>query len=77
MGESGPPIPRDVIRVRVHPSVTAIPAEAFSSCDFLEEVDLPEGLQQIGQNAFSLCVSLHRIKIPSTRSQGDSTSSIL
>ena len=67
--------PRDVVRVRVHPSVTAIPASAFlyqsnfpedvfRGYNKLEEVELCEGLLEIGMNAFRKCKALKRIKIP-------------
>ncbi|KAL7540976.1 LOW QUALITY PROTEIN: hypothetical protein ACHAXR_010534, partial [Thalassiosira sp. AJA248-18] len=55
-----------VARVRVDPSVTRIPPRAFQDQRKLEEVELCEGLQEIGENAFRGCVSLRRIKIPST-----------
>ena len=59
-------VPEDVVRVRVHPSVTVIPEGAFDSCDALEEVELCEGLLEIGTRAFIHCNTLTRIKIPST-----------
>ena len=45
-------VPRHVVRVRVHPSVTAIPERAFSDCNKLEEVELCDGLLKIGKQAF-------------------------
>ena len=69
-------VPQDVVRVRVHPSVTVIPDDAFTidsdddafdeTESILEEVELCEGLLDIGKRAFFCCVSLKRIKIPST-----------
>jgi len=59
-------VPRDVIRVRVHPSVTVIPEKAFDGRRQLEEVELCEGLLEIGAQAFEYCVKLKRINIPST-----------
>ena len=59
-------VPEDVVRVRVHPSVTVIPEGAFDSCDALEEVELCEGLLEIGTRAFIHCNALTKIKIPST-----------
>ena len=55
-----------VVRVRFHPSVTAINKGAFNQCEQLKEVVLNEGLQVIMRNAFSFCVSLERIALPST-----------
>mmetsp|Transcript_17855 Transcript_17855/g.37635 ORF Transcript_17855/g.37635 Transcript_17855/m.37635 type:complete len:329 (+) Transcript_17855:84-1070(+) len=61
-------IPRRVKHVRVDPSVTAIPDHAFYNCHKLEEVELPDGLEEIGVCAFSECVSLDNSKftLPST-----------
>ena len=46
-GEGGQVVPRDVVRCRVHPSVTMIHANAFMNCSKLEEVELCEGLLEI------------------------------
>jgi len=62
----GSVVPMDVVRVRVHPSVTVIPEEAFQARKKLEEVELNEGLLEIGLEAFSECKTLKKIKIPST-----------
>ena len=64
MGEGGP-VPSDVVRVRVHPSVTRIPANTFEYRRNLEAVELPEGLLEIGDAAFSCC-DLVAISIPDT-----------
>ena len=40
MGEGGEIVAHDVVRVRVDPSVTSIPAEAFSQRKNLTEVEL-------------------------------------
>ena len=66
MGEGSIVVPNDVVRVRVHPSVTEIPDRAFFNRNNLEEVELCEGLLEIGHEAFSQCTSLKRIDIPST-----------
>ena len=63
-------VPQDVVRVRVHPSVTVIPEKAFYQQRKLEEVELCEGLLEIGSNAFGgswtkSCV-FKRIRIPSS-----------
>ena len=65
MGE-GSIVPNDVVRVRVHPSVTRIPDRAFFNRNDLEEVELCEGLLEIGHEAFSQCTSLKQIDIPFT-----------
>ena len=65
MGEGGPAVPSDVVRVRVHPSVTRIPAEAFEYRKLLQEIELCDGLLEIGDDAFSGC-DLVAISIPNT-----------
>jgi len=65
LGESSV-VPQDVVRVRVHPSVTVIRPSAFEERYKLEEVELCDGLLEIGCRAFSECKSLKRISIPST-----------
>ena len=55
--------------IRVHPSVRVIPACTFYSgpnSSGIEEVELCEGLLEIGQSAFRSCNYLKRIEIPST-----------
>lgn len=66
MGEGGPEIPDDVVRVRIHPSVSRIPANTFRGCNKLEDVELCDGLLEIGTYAFYNCMVLKRISIPST-----------
>ena len=66
MGEGGPAVPRDAVRVRVHPSFTVIPERAFGHRQKLEVVELHEGLLEIDDIAFYNCVALKSIKIPST-----------
>jgi len=66
MGE-GSAVPDDVVRARIHPSVTAISANAFNNCIKLKEIELCEGLLSIGYQAFHQCSSLKQhICIPST-----------
>ena len=55
-----------MVRINIPPSVVEIYDEAFYECGRLEEVDLNEGLQHIGGEAFQDCTSLIRISIPST-----------
>jgi len=62
----GAMVPEDVVRVRVHPSVTVIPEKVFKERTKLEEVELSEGLLKIGAQAFEYCNKLKRINIPST-----------
>ena len=59
-------VPRDVARVRVDPSVTSIPARAFYERKQLAEVELCEGIVEIGESAFKYCDhSITKISIPS------------
>ena len=63
-------VPQDVVRVRVHPSVTFIPEKAFYERNKLEEVELCDGLREIGSYAFSggwdRRSALKRVDIPSS-----------
>ncbi|KAL7523122.1 hypothetical protein ACHAXR_000034 [Thalassiosira sp. AJA248-18] len=65
-GQERGAIPRDVTRIRVDPSVTRIPEEAFKNLYRLVEVEICEGVEEIGRGAFWNCQSLRRITIPST-----------
>jgi len=62
----GAAVPRDVVHVRVHPTVSEIPAEAFRGCIKLEEVELCEGLLDIKEDTFLGCRSLVNISIPNS-----------
>jgi len=59
-------VPEDVARVRVHPSITIIPENTFYKRQKLKEVELCEGLLEIGSHAFFDCEELTEIRIPST-----------
>lgn len=63
---NGQSVPKDVVSVRFHPSVTDVGYEVFMGCSELQEVVLNEGLKMIGQCAFAECTSLKSIKLPST-----------
>jgi hypothetical protein len=65
--QGGNHVPQDVERVRVDPSVTSIPAYAFSRRNKLTEVELCEGLVEIGDSAFRFCDhSITKINIPNS-----------
>jgi hypothetical protein len=66
-GEGGAIVPDDVVRVRVDPSVTSIPACAFEKRNKLAEVELCEGLVEIGRQTFENCrSSIKKINIPNS-----------
>jgi hypothetical protein len=66
-GEGGAEVPRDVVRVRVDPSVTSIPVVAFEKRWKLTEVELCEGLVEIGARSFGGCdYSITKINIPTS-----------
>ena len=54
-GAGGAEVPYNVVRVRVDPSVTSIPANAFEGRKRLAEVELCEGLVEIGNFSFRWC----------------------
>jgi len=60
-------IPNDVVHVRVDPSVALIPARAFEGRNLLAEVELCEGLVEIGEYSFMYCDrSITKIVIPNS-----------
>jgi hypothetical protein len=66
-GEGGDSTPLDVVRVRVDPSVMSIPPRAFDGRNKLTEVELCEGLVEIGERSFSWCLrSITNINIPNS-----------
>ena len=64
-GPGGARAPDDVARVRVNPSVTSIPARAFYERRKLTEVELCEGVVEIGVSAFAWC-GITKIIIPNS-----------
>jgi hypothetical protein len=66
-GAGGERVPDDVVRVRVDPSVALIPDEAFCRRKKLTEVELCEGLVEIGEYSFASCGhSITKINIPNS-----------
>jgi hypothetical protein len=57
--------PRNAARVRVDTSITSIPAQAFCQRDELTEVELCEGVVEIGERSFAYC-NLTKINIPNS-----------
>ena len=62
MGE-GVVVPRDVVRVRIDPSVLVIPEHAFFQRYKLETVEFHDGLLEIGQQAFQFCMALSEARL--------------
>ena len=66
-GEGGTAVPRDVVRVWVDPTVSSIPVCAFFQRMKLTEVELCEGLVEIGNSSFYNCYrSITNIIIPTS-----------
>jgi hypothetical protein len=66
-GPGGESPPQNVIRARVDPSVTSIPARAFYGRKKLADVELCEGLVEIGNRSFIVCDhSIMKINIPTS-----------
>jgi len=59
-------VPKDVVKVRVHPSIVEVEDFSFRHCKHLKEVVLNEGITKIGDQAFIGCTSLESITLPST-----------
>jgi hypothetical protein len=67
----GAEVPRDMVhqgvRVRVDPSITSIPELLFSQCKKLAEVELSDGVVEIGEGSFGWCDhSITKITIPNS-----------
>jgi hypothetical protein len=65
-GSNAAEVPKDVTYIRVDPSVKELDARVFKGRGRLAEVELPQGLETIGERAFLYCVSLRYINIPTT-----------
>jgi hypothetical protein len=64
-GPRGIDVPQNVVRLRVDPSVTSIPVFAFDGHKKLAEVELCEGLVEIGVDSFAYCNhSITKINTP-------------
>ena len=59
-------VPFNVTMVTVDPYFQEIVNNTFENYELLTTVNLPEGLECIGDNAFQFCTQLSRINIPST-----------
>ena len=55
-------VPRDVKRVRIAENIDTIPAETFSHCLQLIEVEGHNNLKKIDRGAFDNCTSLRRVR---------------
>lgn len=62
----GQRVPKNVVSVRFHFSITTVDERAFDSCTYLREIVFNEGLKNIGESAFQDCRLLERIILPST-----------
>jgi hypothetical protein len=66
-GDGGAEIPKDVVRVRVDPSIASITARAFNQRMKLAKVEPCEGVVEIGEHSFSGCHhSIMKINIPTS-----------
>ena len=59
-------VPKNVVVVHVHSSVVDIRESQFRQCRYLRVIVLNEGLEKIGNHAFTDCCSLQSISFPST-----------
>eukprot|EP00980_Cylindrotheca_fusiformis_P015236 scaffold4230_cov94-Cylindrotheca_fusiformis.AAC.3 len=69
-------IPKQTLtHLRVDSSVREIPASAFKDCNALVQVQLPETLERIGEEAFRFCCRLSGVQFVSNASTETSSSS--
>jgi len=57
-------VPSDVTRVRIHKTLTVIPARAFQGHPNIEELDCHDGVKVVEAGAFDGCRSLRRVIMP-------------
>ncbi|KAK1733342.1 leucine-rich repeat domain-containing protein [Skeletonema marinoi] len=57
-------VPRHVTRVRIHESLTVIPARAFQGNLDIEELDCHDRVKTVEENAFYCCFSLRIVIMP-------------
>lgn len=55
---------KDIRKVIIHPQIGVLEEEVFADCSNLEEVELYEGLVNIGIADFTSCTSLKSISVP-------------
>ena len=55
---------RNMVRAILPPGLKKIGNSAFSSCDQLRGVNIPDSVIEIGNSAFSSCSSLRNVKLP-------------
>ena len=63
MGVSVSPskLPKTVKQIKIHLSTTVIPERFFARCVHLEEIELPESIEEIRDGAFEYCSSLSKV----------------
>ncbi len=59
----GAVVPNDVVRVKIDPSVRVIPSRAFLQKPKLQEVELYNGLREIGERSFFFCTALTQVHV--------------
>jgi hypothetical protein len=59
----GAVVPKDVVRVRIDPSVLVIPEHAFFQQCKLETIELHDGIREIGEYAFINCRALTKLHL--------------
>ena len=64
---TGGAVPRQVTRVRIHKSVSVIPARAFFQHPNIEEVVFHDGVKKVKANTFYCCPSLRRVVMPGVK----------
>lgn len=59
-------VPRDVVHLVIGGAITVVEAKTFQDYENLWKVELREGVEKIGREAFTYCVNLTRVDCPSS-----------
>ena len=57
---------KDIRRAVLHPGIGFLEEEVFAECSNLEQVELPEGIINVGIADFTSCTSLRSISVPAS-----------
>jgi len=68
--------PKDILKVRIDPSVKRIESDAFRCCKRIEHIDIPSSVNEVQSSAFRDCTSLQTVNFTSQPTMFDDSSTI-